>query len=514
MNSFAGSTVLGTTSSLSWHDTTTAPGEAFYYFVESLNTGGTSAAGGCADLGIRTPLPPGTPTGLSASDGVSATQTHLTWIPGIGATGYRVYRNTVESVAGATEIAVLGETTSWADTGGSRGAVYWYFVRAILSGGDSAPSNLETGHRLALPPGAPATITATRGSHSGGVLVSWSATDDTETYEVFRGNEADPGSAEFLGETTDPEWLDDTAAPGRTYRYFVRSANTAGLSAYSTPVLGYDAAPDPSDDSLENNDDVSESVPLAQGETAAIAVVGDPDWYAITLDPGESRIDLAVPFESSRGTVLLVLCDESGALVASATAGKSSRVLTHTGIPGASYRVLIECDEGTVVPYRLLVSSLAESEHGLLPDGAIGVSFPPRLGEMIYNQNASGQTLRLVKRGAGSRICFASLTNRSAVAGGFVIRGRSDPSRIELRYFTLLGGHRVAVTGAVTSRGLRRSLAPFDTSQFSISVRVPESCPRRSERHTSLPIALEVAGDPATRDLVRCHLLRLRRLRR
>jgi fibronectin type 3 domain-containing protein len=508
VNAFAGSTVVGTTSALSWHDTTTAVNATFHYFIESINTGGTSAPVATTLPGRKTPLPPGTPTGLYASDGVSPTLTQLTWTAADGATGYRVYRNTVESVAGATEIAVLGETTAHADIGGTRGVVYWYFVRAILPGGDSAPCNLDEGRRLAAPPGAPVSVTATRGTNPGGVFVEWSATTDSESYLVFRGNETDPGSAELIGETSSTEWLDDTAAPGRTYHYFVRSVNTAGSSTHSAAVLGYGTEVDPSDDGYENNDDVSEATAVASGEIAAVGIDGDPDWYAVTLGPGISRLDLAAPYEASLGSVLLALCDESGAPVASATAVNSSRVLSHTGAPGASYRILVECDEGPMVPYRLIVSPLAPGRNGLSPDGAIGATFPPRLGKAIRNGNGAGQTLRLVKRGSGSLRYFASLTNRSAVSGGFLTQGPRRKHSLRISHSLMLGDRRIPVTGAVAGRGLPRTLAPFDVSSFSISVRMAGGRASQRNRHSIIPLVHRVAVDSKTLDQVRCHLIR------
>jgi fibronectin type 3 domain-containing protein len=508
VNAFAGSTVVGTTSAISWHDTTTAVNATFHYFIESINTGGTSAPVATTLPGRKTPLPPGTPTGLYASDGVSPTQTELTWTAAAGATGYRVYRNTVESVAGATEIAVLGETTAHADAGGTRGVVYWYFVRAILAGGDSAPSNLDEGRRLAAPPGAPVSVTGTRGTNPGGVLLSWGATGDTESYRIYRGSETDPGSAEFLGETSGLEWLDDTAAPGRTYHYFVRSVNTAGSSTHSAAVLGYGTEVDPSDDGYENNDDVSEATAITSGEIAAVGIDGDPDWYAVTLGPGVSRLDLAVPYAASLGSVLLALCDENGTTVATATAANSSRVLSHTGVAAASYRVLVECDEGAAVPYRLIVSPLAPGQHGISPDGAIGATLPPRIGEAIRNADGAGQTLRLVKRGPGSLRFFASLANRSAVAGTFMTRGRGASHALEIGYLRIIDGRWTPVTGAVTSIGLPSSLPPFASKSFMVTVRETGSKRSRRDLHTLIPLTHEVAEDTATLDRVLCHLVR------
>lgn len=521
---FAASTLLGTTTSLSWHDTTTAPDEGFHYFVESVNSGGSSAPVATPAPGVKKPLPPGTPSGLSASDGASSTQTLVSWNAAAGATGYRVYRNTVESAAGAAEIGAPGDATMFADTGGTPGTVYWYFVRAILAGGDSEPSNLESGYRFAAPPAAPGAVTATRGGHSGGVLVSWSASADAAAYLVFRGGEADPSGSDLLGRTTSPEWLDDTAAPGRSYRYFVRAENGSGLSGFSASALGFGDETDPADDAFENNDDVTEASPLPPGSIAAVAVDGDPDWYGVTLDPGEARLDLALSYEPARGSVLLALCDEDGLPVASAASGVSSRFLSHTGAAGASYRVLVERDEGAAVPYRLRLASLAPGEQGILPDAAIGTSLPPRIGEFVRNGDGSGQTLRTVQRGPGSRRVYSALTNRSAVAGSFLTRGRGGSRAFDVAYHVLRGGSRTAATGAVAGRGLRFPLGPFDTRIVSISVRTKGhppgghpprgNPPRRRFRNTLFPLVSRVEGDRNASDRVLWHLVRLRACRR
>jgi hypothetical protein len=161
-----------------------------------------------------------------------------------------------------------------------------------------------------------------------------------------------------------------------------------------------------------------------------------------------------------------------------------------------------------MVPYRLIVSPLAPGRNGLSPDGAIGATFPPRLGKAIRNGNGAGQTLRLVKRGSGSLRYFASLTNRSAVSGGFLTQGPRRKHSLRISHSLMLGDRRIPVTGAVAGRGLPRTLAPFDVSSFSISVRMAGGRASQRNRHSIIPLVHRVAVDSKTLDQVRCHLIR------
>lgn len=478
-NSFVGATEIGTTSSLSWHDTTTAVNDPLHYFVEALNSGGISAPVATASPGIRIPLPPGTPTGFSATDGSSPASTLLTWDAVPGATGYRIYRNTTDLVAGADEIATIGGTTGHSDAGGSAGTVYWYFVRAILSGGDSAPGNLDSGFRLALAPAAPGSVSATLGSTPDGVQITWTATPDTTLYGIYRSEGTSVESAERIGETTATGWTDLTALPGRTYRYFVRAENAIGASDFSDPALGHNAAVDPLDDAYENNDDLSLATPLGGGTVRAVAVDGDPDWYGISLAPGEGRLDLAVIATEPYGSVVLSLHDESGGLVAPSTESHGARVISHVGAAGSTYRLLVERDDGAAVPYELIVSPLAADASGLIPDAVIGPSFPPTLGEGRISVDASGQIFFQRWRSGATRALFVDLVNRSAVSGSFVARSTGGSRRVELDHYQLVSGGWLRITAAMKRSGSTAVLAPFERASFLTLARRQERAERR-----------------------------------
>jgi hypothetical protein len=499
LNSFVGATEIGTTSALSWHDTTTAVNDPYFYFVEAVNTGGASAPVGSPSPGVRTPLPPDTPTGLSATDGSSSAVTLLTWNAVPGATGYRLYRSTNDLIAGAPEIAVVGETTSHSDTGGTAGTVYWYFVRAILPGGDSATGHFDTGYRTAAPPSVPGSILATLGTNVDGVLVSWGATGDTLTYRIFRGDGDSPDTAELIGETPLTEWLDTTAVAGRTYRYYVRAGNLAGESGYSVAALGYGSTPDPLDDVYENNDDLSLATAFTEGTIHATAVDADPDWYAFDLAPGETRLDVSVIGESSDGAVVLSLHDDSGTPVAASLDSHGAKVISHTGAAGASYRILVERDDGAAVAYSLMATALSPGEPGLTADAILGTNFPPSLGEGWIDRHGSGQFVSQRIRPGQSRGVFVDLVNHSAVGGTFLARSGGGSRRFSLDHYLFSGGRWQRITGALKRSGSLSTLAPFERVRYHSTVRAEERGPGRRAT-LSIPYLMHPALEPAASD--------------
>lgn len=504
-NTSAGATEIATTTSLSWHDTTTAVNDPHYYFVEAVNTGGTSAAVASPTPGVRIPLPPGTPTGFAASDGSSSSVTLLTWPAVSGATGYRLYRHTTDSTEGAVEIATVGETTSHGDSGGVPGTLYWYFVRAILAGGDSAPGNFDTGFRTAVAPSPPGAVSATLGTRADGVLVTWSAAADAATYRVYRGDGASPETAELIGETTATEWLDPDPVAGRTHRYFVSAVNPVGSSDYSAAALGHGTTPDPFDDRFENNDDPSLATPMPGETIRAVAVDGDPDWYEVVLAAGVSRLDVMVIGDAAAGAVVLALHDEAGAPLAPVEENRGAKTISHTGAPGALYRILVERDEGAAVPYELIARPVADGETGLSADGVIGAAFPPALGEGLVESRAAGQSLRTPVKAGRSRRAYLDLVNRSAVEGGFVARGGAGTRRISLDHYRWEAGRWLRVTATVRGTGLTSSLAPFERVHLQSTARVETSRTGRTPEFRTT-YSFYPAADPSARDELRWKL--------
>ncbi|MGH2689648.1 MAG: Calx-beta domain-containing protein, partial [Actinomycetota bacterium] len=157
----AGSDYIARSGTLSWADgdsaskTFTVPitDDAAVEGNETVNLA-LSAPGGGATLGGPSAAvltitdndvpPPSPPSGLSAS-AVSSSRIDLVWTDASGnETGFKVERKTGAGGTWSTIATVGSNVSSFQNTGLSPGTQYFYRVRAIGAGGDSAPSNEAT----------------------------------------------------------------------------------------------------------------------------------------------------------------------------------------------------------------------------------------------------------------------------------------------------------------------------------------------------------------------------------
>ncbi|MBN2082074.1 hypothetical protein JW859_07685 [bacterium] len=116
------------------------------------------------------PVPPGAPYGLEASDGLYEEMIELTWDGGTAAAGFEIWRTTdAYNEPGRDGGNPTDPDNGWMLIGESPdriyldgmvapGVEYWYKVRAFSSGGVSEFSNLDSGFALEGPPPPELTI--------------------------------------------------------------------------------------------------------------------------------------------------------------------------------------------------------------------------------------------------------------------------------------------------------------------------------------------------------------------
>jgi len=170
------------------------------------------------------------PTNLSASDGASATQIDLAWDEVTDAESYQIFRN--DSWIGTSEIS------SFTDEDVAANETFFYQVVAVTSTEASAKSAVESGDTYVVP-GAPENLTATDGTDTETVAVSWSPVGDAVHYSVSRAGTDNSTQASELGTTTGTNFSDVTAQPGTVYFYFVRAIGTDDSGAFSVGDSGF-----------------------------------------------------------------------------------------------------------------------------------------------------------------------------------------------------------------------------------------------------------------------------------
>ncbi len=106
---------------------------------------------------------------------------------------------------------------------------------------DSAEPNLlmNAVNNALWVPNAPGALSASDGSYSGKIRVTWNASSLATSYEVWRHTENDSGAATMIASNITNTCYDDaTAEPGNIYYYWVKASNNTGTSGFSTSDEG------------------------------------------------------------------------------------------------------------------------------------------------------------------------------------------------------------------------------------------------------------------------------------
>jgi len=135
-----------------YEDTTAGYTTPYFYWVRSVDLGGTSAFSG-SDSGHRAfPPPPGNPTGFYATDGTYNDRVLLGWNATNNAVGYEIWRNTVNNSAAASKISTTLVTgTTYNDTTAPYAVNHFYWLKAVNDAGSSGFSGVASGYRGNLP---------------------------------------------------------------------------------------------------------------------------------------------------------------------------------------------------------------------------------------------------------------------------------------------------------------------------------------------------------------------------
>ena len=225
------------------------PETIYYYRVKACNVAGCSDFS-AYDSGYRVSDPPSVPTSVSATDGRYTAFVEVVWSSSGWADDYEVYRCTSTAIQDCGTAITTTQETLYEDKGALPATIYHYRVKACNVAGCSDASSEDAGYRVSDAPAAPATVTASDGTYTDTVQVSWSNVPWVALYEVFRCTstaKADCGTA--ITVTSDLSYADDDAAAGTMYHYRVKANNAAGSSDYSGEDAGYrvsdaPAAPD------------------------------------------------------------------------------------------------------------------------------------------------------------------------------------------------------------------------------------------------------------------------------
>lgn len=116
-----------------------AASTTYYYVVTALNAAGEGAPSIEASASTAaTPMPPATPTGVTAVGGTNLVTVSWPAVP--GATSYNLYWSAIAGVTPATGTLIANVTSPFIHTGRAASTSYFYVLTAINAAGASAPS--------------------------------------------------------------------------------------------------------------------------------------------------------------------------------------------------------------------------------------------------------------------------------------------------------------------------------------------------------------------------------------
>ncbi len=238
------------------------------YFIEAASY--LSITNGTLNLALSTK--PQAPSGLTASDGISAAQVELSWEPITGVSSYKIYRSSSETGT-KSEIATITDGTAYVDTGSTAGQITYYWVSACLENSCSDFSTTDTGYRL-----FPAlSLTASSGTDTNQVVLKWSSISGAVEYQIYRTDSPtdDPLSSEPLAVITKSDtsiatsYNDTSAAVAQTYSYWISGCTDSVCSVMSDQVSGWRGFAAPMSFSATNNTN-SEMIQLTWAESSGV----------------------------------------------------------------------------------------------------------------------------------------------------------------------------------------------------------------------------------------------------
>ncbi|RJP39791.1 MAG: hypothetical protein C4548_11200 [Desulfobacteraceae bacterium] len=245
-------TRLGSTTNITFDDTTADCCIDYYYWVKAKK-GSEASDFFYSDIGYRD-CPVSAPANVNASDGAQEDAVLVTWKASTGATSYDIYRAT--SPTGSRSKIADTTDTQYTDTRVTCDDAYFYWIQANNLCSTSPYSDSDSGYPLCpIPPdgdgtpdpapgapAAPAGVSASDGTYTDRIFITWQAVPNTVFYDVYRANRY-TGQKEKLATTKETSYSDRSTPPGSTFFYWIKGKNASGDSEFSNFDAGYRLCP-------------------------------------------------------------------------------------------------------------------------------------------------------------------------------------------------------------------------------------------------------------------------------
>jgi subtilisin family serine protease len=220
---------VSTPSTPGYVDNSVSNGTTYYYVVTATNSAGTSGNSNEASATPVAPPPPPAPGGLAATPGNA--QVKLTWGGVTGAASYKVYRRLSGGSYGSPLTTVT--TTTYTNTSLTNGTTYFYVVSAVKDGVEG-PRSSEAQATPFGPPPAPTGLTATTGTSTGQIFLTWNGSATATSYTVKRKTSSFGTFSTVASGVTGTTFTNGGLVSGHRYYYVVSASNASGQSGNSS----------------------------------------------------------------------------------------------------------------------------------------------------------------------------------------------------------------------------------------------------------------------------------------
>jgi hypothetical protein len=169
---------------------------------------------------------------VSGDASTSDTTPTWTWTIPSGAVAFRYQQ---DGEGEGTWAVVGGGVASYTPASPLTLGPHTLYVQAGSSAGTWSASG---SHTITITIEVAGNITATQGTSTAQVSLSWDSVDGATAYHIYRDTAVTPPASE-LGNTAVNTYNDTSATPGQLYNYWVRAEGSMGPGEYSSSVSGY-----------------------------------------------------------------------------------------------------------------------------------------------------------------------------------------------------------------------------------------------------------------------------------
>ena len=205
------------------------PNFYYYYWVIAYNGRSPSSY---SIVASNIPFP--TPPSKINTQAVSTNQINITWNMILNTTSYTLYKNTVNNVGTASNVAgISGNQTNYNDIGLKTNTTYYYWIKAYNQTGESIFSSVSSNTTFPISPATPV-ITLISANSTDSIIIQWDIVTNATSYQLFINVFNNTNTAFFTG-TFPTNWtIQVTSLNPNTYYYFwVKAYNGPNPSPYS-----------------------------------------------------------------------------------------------------------------------------------------------------------------------------------------------------------------------------------------------------------------------------------------